>query len=394
MTRDPASITDDDVALQAARTLARVGPGVGHELANRLGAVRAFGAVLGLDEHVVREYGVETIDAVREAGDEALQLSQALLELVRQRPPARVPVRPDVALAAALRLAAPGASASLVVDVDVPEDLPEVEADPARLHQALVATLVNAREALGHPRAAGRLTVGAREVRHGAKPAVEVRVTDDAPPVPEADVPHLFDPRPPAGCTARAGLDLAVARHLLALDGGGLRFDRAADGSNALVVDLLPASAARHGPEAPEPGAPGPPAGEPAVPADEPADSPVTVLVCDDTAAVRELLLRLLDRSGIRAIPAQSGAEALAVLDARPVDVVLADNRMAGMSAQALHAAVAARHPDLRRRFVIVSGDPEDADLVAFARAEGLRVLPKPFDAAALVAVLREVARA
>jgi CheY-like chemotaxis protein len=270
----------------------------------------------------------------------------------------------------------------MTIGVDVPDDLPDVEADPARLHQALAALLVNAMEALGHPRAAGRLQVTARALPDdAATPAVELRVADDGPPVPPADVPHLFDLRPPAGCTDRAGLDLAVARHLVRMDGGSLRYERGGDAANALVLTLVPV-ASRTAP-------PGEDAASPGVAAAE----PVMVLVCDDDPAVREILVRLLDRSGIRTLSAPSGAEALAILEDHHVDVILADNLMAGMSGPKLHAAVAARRPGLARRFVIVSGDPEDADLVAFARAQGLRVLPKPFDAPALVAAVREVAR-
>jgi CheY-like chemotaxis protein len=386
MATEPADITGDDVALQAARALSRVSAGAGHELANRLGAVRAFGAVLRLDDHVVGEYGIGTVDAVREAGDEAMQLVQALLGLVRQRPPAPVPVRPAAAVTAALRLVTADARGGLVIDVDVPDDLPDVEADAARLHQAIVALLVNALDALGHPRATGRLAITAHVLAGaaGEPRTVELRVADDAPPVAPADVACLFDPRPPSGCAARAGLDLAVARHLVGLDGGSLMYERAADGANVLVL-AIPATVAA------TPAAPG--AGIGTTPEDL-AGRPVTVLVCDDDPMVRDIVGRLLDRSGIRAVPARSGADALAMLEGGGIDIVLADNLMAGMRGPELHAAVAARHPGLRRRFVLVSGDPEDTDLVAFARAEGLRVLPKPFDAAALVAAIREAARA
>jgi CheY-like chemotaxis protein len=391
MAMDPPAITDDDVALQAAEALARVSAGAGHELANHLGAVRAFGAVLRLDEHVVGEYGLDTVDAVRDAGDEALQLVSSLLALVRRRPPAPGPVPLATAVTAALRLVSADTRGTVTVAVDVPEDLPDVQADPARLHQALVALLVNALDALGHPRATGRLAITARSSADAPTtagdpaPPVELWVTDDGPPVPPADVPHLFDPRPPAGGTGRAGLDLAVARHLVGLDGGSLRYERAADGTNALVLALVPV--------APSPVAPSPVTapGNTASP-DAAAPDPVTVLVCDDDPTVREVVVRLLGRAGIRALAARSGAETLAILEQRRVDAILADSLMAGMSGPELHAAVAARHPRLRRRFVFLSGDPENAGLVAFAREQGLRILPKPFDASALVAAIREVA--
>jgi hypothetical protein len=49
-------------------------------------------------------------------------------------------------------------------------------------------------------------------------------------------------------------------------------------------------------------------------------------------------------------------------------------------------------HPDLRGRFVLVSGDAGDAALVAFAREHGLPVVEKPFDVNDLARLIQVVA--
>ena len=66
-----------------------------------------------------------------------------------------------------------------------------------------------------------------------------------------------------------------------------------------------------------------------------PADGPASVrqvLVVDDSAAQRKVLLRLLSRWGYGVREAASGAEALEICRTHPVDLVLSDWMMPGMS--------------------------------------------------------------
>jgi two-component system chemotaxis response regulator CheY len=177
--------------------------------------------------------------------------------------------------------------------------------------------------------------------------------------------------------------DLALLDRLLARSGGSVAHEASAEGGNRYRV-VLPGIAGRQ------------PSRAPALArgtgdrADELGD--LTVLVCDDDAVVRDLVVRLVERAGMRALGAATGDEALATVERAPVDVVMADYRMATMTGAELFAALTARVPSLRRRFVLMSGDPGDEGLVTFARAEGLTVLEKPFATATLPATLREVA--
>ncbi|HYO44020.1 MAG TPA: response regulator, partial [Candidatus Limnocylindrales bacterium] len=240
---------------------------------------------------------------------------------------------------------------------------------------------------LGAPKARGALDMRARLVPGSEPRLVELTVEDDAPLIP-VDV---------------VSLDIAVARRLLELDGGSLRHEAGSAGGNRFVVTLRvhvlpepepepePATAPAPAP-APRPESePEPASGRKPATAADPLD--MTVLICDDEAPIRTLLARLLARDGIGAVTAASGTEALEILDRVRVDVVISDHRMSGMSGTELQAAVATRHPHLAHRFILLSGDPGDPDLVAFAASEGLDVLPKPFEpGSSLPAIIREVA--
>ncbi len=66
------------------------------------------------------------------------------------------------------------------------------------------------------------------------------------------------------------------------------------------------------------------------------SDSPYQVLVIDDEAAVRELTIRALDRSGFECSPAINGEQALKMLEMKDYDVVITDLRMPNLHGHAL----------------------------------------------------------
>ncbi|HXX47501.1 MAG TPA: response regulator, partial [Myxococcota bacterium] len=73
---------------------------------------------------------------------------------------------------------------------------------------------------------------------------------------------------------------------------------------------------------------------------------PRSVLVVDDEPAMREMLVSLLDESGIRAQSASSADEALASSRDAEFDAVLSDIRMPGKNGLALLAELRETRPD------------------------------------------------
>ncbi|MFQ5803920.1 MAG: response regulator, partial [Candidatus Methylomirabilales bacterium] len=57
----------------------------------------------------------------------------------------------------------------------------------------------------------------------------------------------------------------------------------------------------------------------------------VKIMVVDDDPASRELLQTILESNGYQVVTAASGKEGLAIVQARPLDLVLTDLRMPGM---------------------------------------------------------------
>jgi HD-like signal output (HDOD) protein len=115
--------------------------------------------------------------------------------------------------------------------------------------------------------------------------------------------------------------------------------------------------------------------------------TPVRVLFVDDESAVLQALRRNLHgmRNEWTMEFASSGAVALEVLAANPVDVIVSDMRMPGMDGWHLLAEVKKRHPQTVR--FILSGH---ADPVSIMRVIGTahQYLTKPCDGAALQAAI------
>jgi CheY-like chemotaxis protein len=361
-----ASAADGDaIARQRTTALARLAPGVAHDMRNHIGGLRAFASLLRAVPGLSAE-DERLLDDLETSVDRASRVFEAFLLLAQDRAVDRraVPLAPAVLGALALT-AFP--MMNVTRSVTLPPDLPEVAASAIRLHQALVAVTLIQLELMGAPAAQGSIRIGARAIAGPERDLVELIVEDDAPVVLDGGKP------PP---------DLAVARRLLELDGGSLHHEPGASGGNRFLltfrVDVSDEVA--KGPEAPLPEVTQAPGN---------AQLP-NVLVCDDEDAIRGLLARLLEREGLYAVTAASGAEALELLDRERVDVVLSDHRMPGMSGLELQDEIARLHPHLGRRFILMSGDPGDPDLAAFAAARGLVILPKPF---APHLVLRDIVR-
>jgi len=115
--------------------------------------------------------------------------------------------------------------------------------------------------------------------------------------------------------------------------------------------------------------------------------SSATVLFVDDEARILSALQRSLRREGYRILTAQTPAAALRLLDEEPVDVVVSDQKMPGMSGLELLAEVVRRRPATRR--LLITGWPEEIPQEQVEALGIVALLPKPWDEQELRAILR-----
>lgn len=87
-----------------------------------------------------------------------------------------------------------------------------------------------------------------------------------------------------------------------------------------------------------------------------------TILVVDDEAEIKALLVELLESRGYAVITAASAEEALEAMARRRVDLVISDLHLPGASGASLAGDIARRWPALARRVILLTGDASGLD--------------------------------
>jgi CheY-like chemotaxis protein len=373
-----ASLVEALVRADRIAALGRFAPGVQHELNNPLTAIVAFAQLIRKNEDLPAEMQRDAELLIEEA-ERTRRLVETLLNYVRPRPPERHPtkLRPLVDSVAGL------ASYELMrytitLTVDVPDTIPAVPIDRGQIQQVLLGLVANAVEAIAATGTPGAIAIRATDETPGF---VSLTISDDGPGIDPTRAEGVFEPFATSRTDrAAAGLGLSVSRALVDAHGGRLTHAARPQGSGSvfnvelpLTVDELPAAAPDAGPKtyahAPE----------------------GRVLVLDDEPAIRRFLEKALRISDREAVVATSGNQALELAMDPTISLLICDQRMADMTGTEVYRALVVRRPDLSRRFVLMTGDVDNAQLRAFAEEHGVPLLPKPFTLEDLAMVLREI---
>jgi DNA-binding NtrC family response regulator len=104
-----------------------------------------------------------------------------------------------------------------------------------------------------------------------------------------------------------------------------------------------------------------------------------TILVVDDEAQVRRALSRVLQAAGYQVLVAESGEEALQILQEKPVQLLISDNTMPGMQGIDLLKQVRERYPHVVRIMLTGDADPE-TPVRSINEGEVYRFLRKPWN--------------
>ena len=102
-----------------------------------------------------------------------------------------------------------------------------------------------------------------------------------------------------------------------------------------------------------------------------------TILVVDDVPSVIAMIEDAMQKEPYRMLSARSGEEALAVLAREPVDIIITDEKMPGMSGSDLLAEVRTRYPDAIR-MMLTGNAPLASAIRAINEGEIYRFFTKP----------------
>jgi len=253
--------------------------------------------------------------------------------------------------------------------------------DQKLLTQVFLNIITNAEQAISSVRDHGTLNISI--VRSGGN--LVVTFVDDGPGISPENTGKLFDPffttkRPGGGSGLGLTISLAVAKE----HGGRIEVQSAPpNGATFRVVLPVPAENLQ----------------QPAAPADAGRVPPVhsqvlsghSALVVDDEDSIREIVHEGLCARGMAVECAASAEEALAHLAKNTYDVVLCDFNLPGLNGEQLFNQLRAQSNNSPPRFVFMTGDMLEPDVVAAFEEKGAHLMQKPFHVAALATFLSEL---
>lgn len=357
--------------LEVASRLAR---GIARELVDLVTAIQGH-ASLVLEDLAEDPRTGRSAEAVRRATERAAEVAHQLLALSGDQVMTPRALDLNQAIAGSIRLLGEVAGRSTTVELELDPLIPDVEVDPDQLDHVLVGLVAASRDRM---RTGGRVTLATRSGTSAAgTPDVVLTAHDDGVPIPTAELDEIFEPFHARSRSADGNLWLATAHGILVQSGGSIRATSGPDGTTFTV--RLPAVGKASVQEAPRTVEPLPKGTE-------------WVLVVDDEDGVRDFIERALGRLGYHVTAVSSGEEALERVRgyfAEPIDLLITDVVLPGMSGPELAAALGATRPQMP--VLYVSGYA--SDVTAFHGLPGLaaHVLAKPFGMDSLVRRVRTI---
>jgi two-component system sensor histidine kinase KdpD len=178
----------------------------------------------------------ELLATIEESADRLDALVANLLDMSRLQTGVLTPLQRPITLEEVVPAALVGVPAGRI-EVDVPETLAPITADPGLLERALANVVENAVRY-----STGRVLITGSELAFGRDPdRVELRVIDRGPGVPDRDKDQIFEPFQRLGDVPQGngvGLGLAVARGFVEAMGGTLRAEDTPGGGLTMVFAL------------------------------------------------------------------------------------------------------------------------------------------------------------
>ena len=363
---------------QRLESLGLLAGGVAHDFRNLLTVIRNSAGFIAAEP--LSDGQRKDLEVIAEAERSASELTGKLLMLGRDQPPNLVVAEVNDVVTSCLPLLQ-----QVLADVRITftgaEGLPPLRLDPHQLEQVLINMALNARDAMsadGHlVLATQAVTIddgdGSAHASANSGSYVRLTVADNGCGMPPDVVERAFEPfftTKPQG--EGTGLGLAVSWGVVQQHGGFIHC--ASEVGAGTTFEIYLPVVEELAPQASPPDEASAPGGT------------ERILFADDQPYLLDIVARVLSRAGYSVVAVANGAAAVAAAARERFDLHVLDAIMPVMSGREACERIRAARPDAQ--FLFISGFSGAALPVSFLAELGIRVLPKPFDAATL---LREV---
>jgi PAS domain S-box-containing protein len=376
-------------ALRQSQKMEAVGQltgGIAHDFNNLLQGI--LGA-LDIVKRRIAEGRIGDLDrflnGALDSANRAATLTHRLLAFSRRQPVDPRPLDLNQLIGTVEELLRRSLGENIDLRVAAGEDIWLVRCDGNQLENALLNLAINARDAMPN---GGTVTIDTANVmfdarqarRHDVSPGdyVCMRVRDTGVGMPPSVKARAFDPfytTKPIGKGTGLGLSMIYG------------FVRQSDGS--VVIDSEPGKGTSI--EICLPRYKGDVVGAPVQEAsgDNRAEANEVVLIVEDEAVVRLLIVETLNDLGYKALETADSAAALRILQSsQRVDLLVSDIGLPGLNGRQLADAARVTRPSLKVLFV--TGYAEDAAGSGFLEP-GMEIVIKPFTMEALASKIREM---
>ncbi|VVS92454.1 PAS domain S-box protein [Desulfoluna spongiiphila] len=371
--------------VQKIESVGRLAAGVAHDFNNMLSPILGYAELL-LDELPTGEecYGYSL--EIKNAAERSRNLVRQLLAFSRKQVLRLDPLDLREIVSGMQPLLRRTLREDISLTISLAETLCPVRADVGQVEQILMNLTVNAQDAMPD---GGKLSIGVRmAVQEASAPRfhlelspgkyVLMEVRDTGLGMDAATAEHAFEPFFSTKGKGGTGLGLSTVYGIVTQHGGTVLMDtRQGKGTVFSLYFPREEEAVAVVPEPKE---------EKAV-----ASGDETVLVAEDNEVVRNMTVSVLTRLGYRVYDAESGEEALAVLEGHKgeVDLLLTDVVMPGMNGRELYTRVSERYSGIR--VLYMSGYSDDVIAHHGVLEEGIHFIQKPFTIEGLTSKVREV---
>jgi signal transduction histidine kinase len=370
---------------QKMEAIGRLAGGVAHDFNNLLTAIVGYADLIAerLDpaDQTAREMA-----EIRKAADSAAALTRQLLSLSRKQFVNPTILDLNETASGLLQLLPRLIGDHIRTSAVLARNLSRVKADPSQMEEVLINLVLNARDAMPN---GGDLTIETANASLDKEQVtrenlalepghyVMLAVKDTGSGMDAQTLAHAFEPFYTTKPTGKGiGLGLATVYGIVDQSGGGVSISTAPGRGTSVRVYLPGTTAVEEAPPGPT-----------AVPSRD-SGGGETILLVEDTDAVRDLAVKALRRRGYTVIEARNAEEAIEWSMASSVKphLLLTDVVMPGLSGPNLAARLLQQNPHLRLLFM--SGYTDDA-LELHGMSWDVPMLQKPFTSAQLADYVR-----
>jgi len=360
------------VLSQKLEAIGKLSGGVAHDFNNILNVILGYSEEL--QKHIPPEDPYrEAVDEIINAGKRAASLTQQLLAFSRKQVFESQVIDLKVIVSEAAKMLERLIGEDIKLEIVPTPQIGPVKADRCQIERVILNLAVNAREAMPQ---GGKVTIEMADVELDETsptlqrcatpgPYVMLRVTDTGCGMDAELQSHIFEPF----FTTKGqgtGLGLATVYGVIKQSGGYIGVDSAPGKGTTFRVYLPRVTETVEKVQA-------------SSPSGKMLPAQWTVLLVEDERALRKLTRKMLLDMGLTVLEAEDASQAIAITQQTdtPIDLLLTDVIMPGMSGWALAETLSSPHPEMK--ILYMSGYPDGVIEKNSPSTAGISILRKPF---------------